>query len=141
MVDKIISIAVVAFIVIGLTVSIIKAIKKAKIREEEKSREVDDVIEKHGVRYTPEATIVNKDGTENVTYVKGDILIKQRNVKLVGKHEDIKPGKWTVLSTNENVQKFNIRIGTYVEEYHHGQEIILSEGDKISPTSTSIILR
>ena len=32
-------------------------------------------------------------------------------------------------------------IGNYVQEYKHGQEIVLAEGDEICPTSTTIILR
>ena len=91
--------------------------------------------------YTPEATIVDKDGVENVTYIKGDIIIKPRKVAKVGKHADIQPGKWTILATNDKATTFNVRIGNYVQEYKHGQEIVLSEGDEVCPTSTTIILR
>ena len=141
MTDYIIGGAIILVIAIALIVSIVKTVKKAQIRAEEKTREVDDVIIKHGVRYTPEATIVDKDGTENVTYVKGDIIIKPRKVVKVGKGEEIKPGKWTILASNDSATVFNVRIGNYVQEYKHGQEIVLSEGDEICPTSTTIILR
>ena len=141
MTDYIIGGAILLVIAISLIVSIVKTIKKAKIRAEEKTREVDDVVIKHGVRYTPEATIVDKDGTENVTYIKGDIIIKPRKVVKVGKGEEIKPGKWTILASNDSATVFNVRIGNYVQEYKHGQEIVLSEGDEICPTSTTIILR
>ena len=89
-------------IVIFTIVSIVRIVKKAKIRAEEKTREVDDVIIKHGVRYTPEATIVDEKGNDNVTYVKGDIIIQPRKVVKVGKHEDVKPGKWTILASNDS---------------------------------------
>ena len=141
MVDYIIGGAIILLIAISLIASIVRTIKKAKIRAEEKTREVDDVIIKHGVRYTPEATIVDKDGTENVTFIKGDIIIKPRKVVKVGKGEEIKPGKWTILASNDSATVFNVRIGNYVQEYKHGQEIVLSEGDEICPTSTTIILR
>ena len=59
----------------------------------------------------------------------------------VGKKEEIHPGKWTVLASNDSVTTFNIRVGNYVQEYKHGQEIILAEGDEVCPTSTTIILR
>ncbi len=131
-------IAIIAFTFIG---SIVGTIKKAKIRAEEKTREVDDVVIKHGVRYTPEATIVDEKGNDNVTFVKGDIVIKPRKVAKVGKHEEIRPGKWTILATSEKATTFNVRIGNYVQEYKHGQEIVLSEGDEVCPTSTTIILR
>ena len=139
--DLIITGVIVLIIVVSVIASIIGTIKKAKIRAEEKTREVDDVVVKHGVRYTPEATIVDKDGVENVTFIKGDIIIKPRKVMKVGKHEDVKPGKWTILASNDSVTVFNVRVGNYVQEYKHGQEIILAEGDEICPTSTTIILR
>lgn len=139
--DYIITGAIVLVIVLAIVGSIIGTIKKNKVRAEEKTREVDDVIIKHGVRYTPDATIVNKDGTENVTYIKNDIIIKPRKVAKVGKNADIKPGKWTILASNDSVTVFNVRVGNYVQEYKHGQEIILAEGDEICPTSTTIILR
>ena len=141
MTDYIIGGAILLVIAISIIVSIVKTVKKAKIRAEEKTREVDDVIIKHGVRYTPEATIVDKDGVENVTYIKGDIIIKPRKVVKVGKGEEIKPGKWTILASNDSATVFNVRIGNYVQEYKHGQEIVLSEGDEVCPTSTTIILR
>lgn len=141
MTDYIIGGVILLAIVVSLIVSIVRVIKKAKIRAEEKTREVDDVIIKHGVRYTPDATIVDKQGVENVTYIKGDIIIKPRKVAKVGKHEEVKPGKWTILASNDSATVFNVRIGNYVQEYKHGQEIVLSEGDEICPTSTTIILR
>ena len=141
MVDYIVGGIIIAVVVVSVIVGIVNTVKKAKIRAEEKTREVDDVIIKHGVRYTPEATIVDKQGVENVTYIKGDIIIKPRKVAKVGKHEEVKPGKWTILASNDSITVFNVRVGNYVQEYKHGQEIILAEGDEICPTSTTIILR
>ena len=141
MVDYIIGGVIIAIVVGTILAGVISTIKKAKIRAEEKTREVDEVVVKHGVRYTPEATIVDEKGNDNVTYVKGDIIIQPRKVVKVGKHEDVKPGKWTILATNDKATTFNVRIGNYVQEYKHGQEIVLTEGDEICPTSTTIILR
>lgn len=141
MVDYIIGGVIIAIVVGTILAGVISTVKKAKIRAEEKTREVDEVVVKHGVRYTPEATIVDEKGNDNVTYVKGDIIIQPRKVVKVGKHEDVKPGKWTILATNDKATTFNVRIGNYVQEYKHGQEIVLTEGDEICPTSTTIILR
>lgn len=141
MADYIIGGIIIGVVVIAFIVSIVGTIRKAKIRAEEKTREVDDVVVKHGVRYTPDATIVDQKGNDNVTYIKGDIIIKPRKVMKVGKHEEIKPGKWTILASNEKATTFNVRIGNYVQEYKHGQEIVLTEGDEVCPTSTTIILR
>ena len=140
MVDYIIGGIIIGVIVLTILGSVIGTIKKAKIRAEEKTREVDEVVVKHGVRYTPDATIVDEKGNDNITYIQGDIIIKPRNKMHVGKG-GIKPGKWTVLSSNDATSVFNIRIGNYVQEYKHGQEIVLAEGDEICPTSTTIILR
>lgn len=139
--DIVISCVIVAVIVIAIVVALIRVGIKAKIRAEEKTREVDEVVVKHGVRYTPEATIVDKEGKENVTYIRGDIIIKPKKSLKVGKNADIQPGKWTILAANDADTTFNVRVGLYVKEYKHGQEIILSEGDEICPTSTTIILR
>ena len=141
MVDYIIGGIIIAIVVVSIIVTVVKTIKNAKVRAEEKTREVDEVVIKGGVRYTPEATIVDKAGNDNVTYIKGDIIIKPRKVAKVGKHEEIRPGKWTILATSEKSTTFNVRIGNYVQEYKHGQEIVLSEGDEVCPTSTTIILR
>ncbi len=141
MVDYIIGGVIIGIIALTTLGSVIGTIKKARIRAEEKTREVDEVVVKHGVRYTPEATIVDQKGNDNVTYIKGDIIIKPRKVCKVGKHEDIQPGKWTILASNEKSTTFNVRIGNYVQEYKHGQEIVLAEGDEVCPTSTTIILR
>ena len=141
MVDYIVGGIIIAVVVVSMIVGIVNTVKKAKIRAEEKTREVDDVVIKHGVRYTPEATIVDEKGNDNVTFIKGDIVIKPRKTMKVGKHEEVKPGKWTILATNDSTTTFNVRVGNYVQEYKHGQEIILAEGDEICPTSTTIILR
>lgn len=141
MADNIVSIAIIAIIAIAIIYIVIKSIIDGKRRAEEKSREVGDVKIKHGVRYTPEATIVDKKGNDMVTYIQGDIIIKPRKTMKVGKGGQIKPGKWTVLASNESLTTFNVRIGNYVQEYKHGQEIVLVDGDEVCPTSTTIILR
>ncbi len=141
MADYIIGGIIIAIVVFTMLGGVISTIKKSKIRAEEKTREVDEVVVKHGVRYTPEATIVDEKGNENVTFVQGDIIIRPRKTVKVGKHEEIQPGKWTILASNDKATTFNVRIGNYVQEYKHGQEIVLSEGDEICPTSTTIILR
>lgn len=134
--------ALVALIVILCIVLVsVKSHKAKKVRAEQKTREVDGVVEKKGVRYSEDATIVDQNGDQNVSFVQNDILLKPRKMVTVSSHGPIKPGKWTVLSAYGNQDTFNIRIGLYVKEYKHGQEIVLAEGDEICPTSTTIILR
>ena len=116
-------------------------VKKSKAKKEAEARQVEDVVEKNGVRYTQDAEIVDENGATNISYVKQDIVLQPRKMMTVDKKGIIKPGKYTVLSAYENEDTFNIRIGLYVKEYKHGQEIVLAEGEEICPTSSTIILR
>ena len=115
--------------------------KEKKAKNKNKQKEVNAVEEIGGVRYTPEATIVDDNGDVAVSYIKEDIILQPRKMVSVGKKSPIKPGKYTVLSAYSNEETFNIRIGGFVKEYKHGQEIVLADGDEICPTSTTIILR
>ena len=130
-----------AIVLIASIVTIINMVKARKSKNEKKQREATAVEEKGGVRYTPDATIVDSEGEMKVSFVKDDILLQPRKVIEVGKKSGLKPGKYTVLSAYGNETSFNIRIGQYVKEYQHGQEVVLAEGDEICPTSTTIILR
>lgn len=140
--DYVIGGAIIAIIAIVMIVAAVNIYKNNNAKRlEEKSREVDDVVVKHGVRFTPKATIVDQQGNDTVSYIKNDIIIKPRKSIKVGKHSEVRPGKWTILASDEGTTAFNVRIGNYVKEYKHGQEIILADGDEICPTSTTIILR
>lgn len=134
--------AVVALVVILCIILVsVKSAKAKKVREEIQSREVEGVKIKHGVRFSKDATIVTDQGDPNISYVQNDIILQPRKMVTVSTKGALKPGKWTVLSAYGNEETFNIRIGLYVKEYKHGQEIVLAEGDEICPTSTTIILR
>lgn len=128
-------------LVITTVVTIKRMVKKRKAKKESELKQAESVVEKGGVRYTPDAEIVDNNGDMNISYVKQDVILQPRKAVLVEKKGAVKPGKYTVLSAYENEEAFNIRIGLYVKEYKHGQEIILAEGDEICPTSTTIILR
>lgn len=140
--DVIILISVVGAVLIGATtVSTIRYFKKRKKRMEEADREVEDVTIKHKVRYTEDATIVDKLGDMNVTFLKGDIVLKQNITYHAGKKLDFLPGKYTILSTRDTEEEFNVRIGTFVKSYKHGQTVVIAEGEEVTPVSTDIILR
>lgn len=131
----------VAIVLIASLVTIFTMVKERKNKKKQKAKEVNVVEEHGGVRYTPDATIIDDNGNMSVSYIKNDIILQPRKVVEVGKKSGIKPGKYTVLSAYGNETVFNIRIGLYVKEYKHGQEVVLVEGDEICPTSTTIILR
>ena len=128
-------------VIITAIITIRKMVKKSKEKKESLSRQVEEVVEKDGVRYTPSDEIVDKEGNQNVTFVEKDIVLQPRKMVKVDKKGVIKPGKYTVLSAYENEDTFNIRIGLYVKEYKHGESIVLAEGEEICPTSSTIILR
>jgi len=127
--------------VLMLVVGAIRLIKKRKKDAEMASREVDDVTMKKGIRYTDDMTIVTKDGDTNISFGKGDCILKQNQTYIADKKGYVHPGKYTILATKDNEETFNVRIGIYVKEYYHGQEVVLSEGEEITPVSTDIILR
>ena len=131
----------IAIVLISSVVTIVSMVKARKNRQNQKLKEVNAVDEQGGVRYTPDATIVDDSGNMTVSYIKNDIILQPRKMIEVGKKSGIKPGKYTVLSAYGNETTFNIRIGLYVKEYKHGQEVVLVDGDEICPTSTTIILR
>lgn len=128
-------------IVLTSIVTIKRMVQKKKEKAESKTRQAEEVVTKNGVRYTPDAEIVDKQGNVDISYVRSDVVLQPRKVVTVDKKGQIKPGKYTVLSAYENEETFNIRIGLFVKEYKHGQEIILVQGDEICPTSSTIILR
>lgn len=107
--------------------------KKRKIKK-------TGIEEDHGVRYTADSNIGTEDAPQ-ISYIKEDIIILQNTLEVVGKNNKIKSGKYTILSTIEGMDSFYVRIGSYVRGIKHGSEVVLAEGDRITPVSCSIILR
>lgn len=126
-------VAAVLFI-LGLACLIYKISKYRKIKK-------TGIEEIDNTRYTTDSTVTTQQGDVNVTYNKEDLMLAQNVDEVVGKDKKVKPGKYTILSTQEGMPSVNIRIGHYVREYKHGSTIVLVEGEKITPVSSSIILR
>lgn len=106
-----------------------------------KTREVDDVTTKNGVRYTIDQTVVDEDGNTNISLSQKDIILNPNDTQIVGIKNKVKPGKYTLLATNKEEKTFNLRIGNYVKEYSHNQDVVLGEGQEITAINTSVILR
>lgn len=115
--------------------------KYTKLLKSLSEREVDDVNIKKGVRYTVDQTVVTENGEMNVSFGKDDIVLSQNATEIVGVKNRVKPGKYTVLSTKDEDDKFNLRIGAYVKEYAHNQKIVLADGQEITAVNCSVILR
>ena len=106
-----------------------------------KGRSVEDVNQKNNVRYTINQTVVDEEGNATVSLSTKDIVLNPNETIVVDKKGKLKPGKYTILASNEKETTFNIRIGTYVKEYSHNQSIILSEGQEVTAVNCPIILR
>ncbi len=128
-------------VLVTALISIVKLSKRKKNKKDSLAKKADKVDEVKGVRYSTDDDIIDDKGDMNISYVREDIILQPRKMVRVDKKGPIKPGKYTVLSAYQNEETFNIRIGLYVKEYKHGQEIILVEDDEICPTSSTIILR
>ena len=139
--DTIIVVCIAVFFVAMFIVGAIRLSKHKKRQAEIASREVDDVTIKKGVRYTDDMTIVDQAGNTNISFGKGDCVLKQNQTYVADPKGYVHPGKYTMLATKDEEEKFNVRIGAYVKEYHHGQEIILAQGEEITAVSTDVILR
>ena len=124
-----------------LIYEIVRFYKKKAIREEEKSREVEEVKIKNGVRYTEDQTVVTKQGDMNISFDKKDFFLLQNKTYVADHKGDLKPGKYVVLSPSGGEEAFNIRIGKFVKEYKHNQKIIISEGTEVTAVSGDVILR
>lgn len=123
----------VAFIAVGK--------KYSKLLRGMKEREVDDVNIKKGVRYTIDQTVVDEEGNMNVSYGQSDVILGEGQTYKVEKGGQVKPGKYVVLGTHKDETKFNIRVGNYVKEYKHNEEIVLAEGQEVTVVSGTVILR
>ncbi|HBP43298.1 MAG TPA: hypothetical protein DD621_01230 [Clostridiales bacterium] len=134
-----------AFLYITLfTVKVLVKKKRAKALQQKKEENLDIVDD---VRYTVEENPVLPEVNEvtetkvNATYQQKDIMLYQNTPVIVSKDGEVKPGKYILLSTDENQDTFNVRVGIYVREYRHNQEVVLAEGDTICAVSSNIILR
>ena len=140
-----ITLGVAAVAYIGLfTVKVLVKKKRAKVLKQKQKDNLDIVDD---VRYTMEEnpvaseTNMATDTMVNATYQQKDIILNQNTPVTVSKDGEVKPGKYILLSTDENQDSFNVRIGIYVKEYKHNQEVVLAEGDTICAVSSNIILR
>ncbi len=115
--------------------------RENRIRIEKEKRRVEKVVVKHGARYTKSQEVVTEDGEVKASLNRGDFVLTKNKKYKIGKNEDLLPGKYTILSSDENQDKINIRISDTVREYKHNSSIVLSDGDVISAVSSGIVLR
>jgi len=76
-----------------------------------------------------------------VTLEKTDIVIAAQKTLIASNNGTLRPGKYSILSAESDVDSFNVRIGKFVKEYKHGDVVVIAEGEEVTPTSHKIILR
>jgi hypothetical protein len=115
--------------------------KYSKMLNALENRSADNVKIKNGVRYTVDQTVVDEEGNVNVSLGQKDILLQMNKTEVVGIKNRVKPGKYVLLSTRTKDETFNIRVGSYVREYHHNESIVLADGQEVTAVNCSVVLR
>ena len=128
------------YIFIGVaSVALVLLITVIVLARQNKLLKFGGVKIKKGVRYSTDERI-EKNNEANITYNQKDIILEINKDYVVGEGKML-PGTYTVLASNEENTKFNLRIGGVVREYTHGQKIVLSKGETITAVSHIVILR
>ena len=131
-------------ILVGI-ILILLMVMEGIIRKNKKRRKIEadkGVVEHKDVRYSDKTDRTDAAGNEKATFASGDIVLSKGTTYTAGtKRDELKPGKYTILTAAEGINGFNIRLNGFVREYKHNSAIILGEGDTICPVSTSIVLR
>lgn len=96
----------------------------------------NEVVEIDGVRYSDPANMFDA-----VTHFEGDFVLEVGKEYKIDKSGEVKPGIYKILSASSSVKKFNVRLGSFVREYQHNQEVVLKENDTICAVSHTAILR
>jgi len=131
-------IAVSAVLLIVVISWIVTAVKR---KRKDDDKRVGDVYISQGTRYTKDDRVVDENGNVKVNMNKNDFLMECGKEYEVSKNGKLLPGKYTILSADENTECMNMRIGGLVRKYKHFSSIVLAEGDKISAVSHNVILR
>lgn len=126
--------------IVGLIVLVILIILIVKVKNRGVV-EVEDVKIKHGQRYTKNENVEDKHSQTVITHLEGDFVLQRGKVYTAKKDSRLLPGKYSILSTEENTKKFNVRLGGFVREYLHNADIVIAEGEDICSVSHTTILR
>ncbi len=133
---------------VGLIVLIVLNIRKAVVKNKKETEQQlqektfsTQVEVKNEVRYTEGNAVETKSGEVNVSYNQSDLILTINKTYIVGKKNKIMPGKYTLLSVNDSVTNFSVRINGIVSTFSHGCNMVFADGDIVCPTSQNIILR
>ena len=103
------------YVFIGLAaVAVVLLITVIVLARQNKLLKFGGVKVKKGVRYSTDERI-EKNNEANITYNQKDIILEINKDYVVGEGKML-PGTYTVLASNEENTKFNLRIGGVVRE-------------------------
>jgi|AntRauTorcE11897_2_1112592.scaffolds.fasta_scaffold00016_110 hypothetical protein len=88
----------------------------------------------------PEKVVVTKTKEKPIVNNSNEILLKRNFKYVVGDNNKIKPGKYILITTVNEITEFNIKRNGYVKNYANDSTVILSEGDDLTATNISVIL-
>ena len=78
-----------------------------------------------------------------VTHEKQDVVLQKDTTYTVAndKKAVLSAGSYLILSVDETVRAFNLRVNGLVREYQHNTKLVLTAGDTIAAVSGNVILR
>ena len=81
--------------------------------------------------------------TAGVTHEKQDVVLQKDTTYTVAndKKAVLSAGSYLILSVDETVRAFNLRVNDRVREYRHNTKLVLTVGDTITAVSGNVILR
>jgi len=120
--------AVILVAVIILVIIIVGGVKSAK--------KGNDELNDHSKKV--EETPVVEEVKEEVKPMK--VVLAQGESIVVGSEGRLPCGEYT-LESADGSEAFNVRIGRYVKEYKNGSTVILTEKQKVTAVSTTIIIK
>lgn len=133
-------IVIIAESILLLVLLITVAVLAVKLKRKNLSK-ADNVKIKNGVRYTVDGKEITENGDLKITHKERDFILSRGVTYEVRKGGALIPGKYTILSAEENTTSFNLRVDGFVREFKHADDIVLNDGDIISAVSHSVILR
>ncbi len=98
------------------------------------------IKEKDGIRYTKSDEIKNEQG-QVASFVKGDIILKVDKVYKVAVNGEIAPGRYNILSSQEDINKVTLKVNGISRSQPHNSGVVFAEGDIVIAEKYSIILR
>ena len=99
------------------------------------------IKEKDGVRYTIKDNVYDKEGGINPSFVQGDIILAADTPYTVSKDGAIKPGKYTILSSQSDREKVTLKVNAVSRNHDHNSGVVFVEGDIVVAENESLILR